>query len=454
MNLPNYFLADLPAGATLSPALVTEACQSVRRNRAKYIAGLSTAAVIRVLHTLGESWLDDDYPFRQMALSQGPLETGFSRPTLARGLDSFFQQLNGENLETLVNQELGHALRLDTLVSSPLEQRGQRAALASGPELLVHVAGGQIPNPALTSIVLGLLVRSAQFIKCASGAALLPRLFAHSLYDAEPKLGSCIEIAEWCGGNAALESALFAEADCVTAIGSDETLAAIRRHLPPRVRFLGYGHRVSFGYITKDALSSYGTKKLVSRAAADVIAWDQLGCLSPHVFYAEEGGHVTPEQFAEQLAAELARREASEPRGRLSTEAAAAIASRRSLYEVRAAHSPETTRHWCSPDSTAWTVIYEADPQFQLSCLSRFIYVKAVKQLAEALHGAGSVFGKISTVGLAAPLHRAEEIALKLARWGVPRVCPLGQMQSPPLTWRHDGRPSLGDLVTWTDWEQ
>jgi hypothetical protein len=26
-------------------------------------------------------------------------------------------------------------------------------------------------------------------------------------------------------------------------------------------------------------------------------------------------------------------------------------------------------------------------------------------------------------------------------------------MQNPPLTWRHDGRPALGDLVTWTDME-
>jgi hypothetical protein len=26
-------------------------------------------------------------------------------------------------------------------------------------------------------------------------------------------------------------------------------------------------------------------------------------------------------------------------------------------------------------------------------------------------------------------------------------------MQNPPMGWRHDGRPTLGDLVTWTDWE-
>jgi hypothetical protein len=63
------------------------------------------------------------------------------------------------------------------------------------------------------------------------------------------------------------------------------------------------------------------------------------------------------------------------------------------------------------------------------------------------------VRGQVSTVGLAGPEHKQEELAVQLARWGVTRVCPLGWMQNPPLTWRHDGRPALGDLVTWMDME-
>ena len=54
----------------------------------------------------------------------------------------------------------------------------------------------------------------------------------------------------------------------------------------------------------------------------------------------------------------------------------------------------------------------------------------------------------------AAPKARQPELALQLAHWGVTRVCPVGRMQDPPLTWRHDGRPALGDLITWTDWER
>ena len=181
-------------------------------------------------------------------------------------------------------------------------------------------------------------------------------------------------------------------------------------------------------------------------------AWNQLGCLSPHVIYVQQRGAQSPEQFAEILAEELARLEEIEPRGALPVQTAAAIASRRSFYEVRAAHSPDT-RHWSSQNSTAWTVVYEADPRFQLSCLHRFVYVKPADDLTEALRHAESVRGNVSTVGLAAPEDQALGLATELARWGVPRVCALGRMQTPPLAWRHDGRPPLGDLITWTDLE-
>ena len=98
-------------------------------------------------------------------------------------------------------------------------------------------------------------------------------------------------------------------------------------------------------------------------------------------------------------------------------------------------------------------MVYEADPRFSLSCLNRFIYVKGVANVTDALHHADSVRGQVSTVGLAAHEDTARTFAMQLARWGVTRVCPLGQMQNPPLTWRHDGRPPLGDLVQWTNWE-
>jgi hypothetical protein len=447
----SYFLADLPPDAELTAGLITEACQTLKRNRQRYLEGRSTDGLVRLLDALGRDWRSANFPFRKMALEAGPAATGFSVQVLASGLDAFFKQLTAANLESLLRQELGHPQRLDNFFTGEGGRDPRRAALARGPELLAHIAPGNLPIPVLMEIVLGLLARSAQFVKCASSAAFLPRLFAHSIYEADRKLAACLEIGQWKGGDHALESALFAEADCVIATGSDEMLAAVRHRIPSGARFLGHGARVSFGYATREAFEE-ASRHVAQQAATDVSAWNQLGCLSPHVIYIEGGGGQG-EAFASMLAEELEAREKTHPRGVLDAEEAAAIARRRSFYEVRAAHSPDT-QIWASPASTAWTVVLENDPLFQASCLNRFIYVKTVSNLTQALQGAETVREKISTVGLASTEAQAPDLARQLARWGVKRVCPLGQMQNPPLGWRHDGRPPLGDLLTWCDWEK
>lgn len=444
-------MADLPSEAELNAGLITEACQTLKRNRERYLEGRPTDGILRLLDGVAREWRWPEFPFRKKLMETSPEITGFTTPVLMSGLDHFFESLTVENLESMLWQELGHPQRLDNFFPNERGFGSQRAAMARGPQLLAHVAPGNLPIPVMMDMVLGLLTRSAQFVKCATGRAFVPRMFAHSLYDADHKLGACMEVAEWKGGLDSLDSALFAESDCVTATGSDETLAAISGKIPRTARFVGYGTRVSFGYVTREALRQ--TQSVVKRAAADVVAWNQCGCLSPHVIYVEDGGTVSGETFADMLGAELQALEGTHPRGALSAAEAAGIARRRSFYEVRAAHSPDT-RMWASKESTAWTVILENDPKFQISCLNRFIYVKAVTQAEDAIHGADAVRDKISTVGLAAGAGDAQELARKFARWGAKRVCPLGQMQRPPLGWRHDGRPSLGDLIMWCDWEK
>jgi hypothetical protein len=452
MNLPNYFLADLPAEAHLNAGLITEACQTLKRNRARYLETRPTSQILRVLDKVGREWLSPESPFRRLALQAGPAQTGFSAEALAHGLDLFFQPLTLENLEALLRQELGHPQRLDGFHAVGEEMSERRVAWARGPQLLAHLAPGNIPSATLAQMVLGLLARSAQFVKCASGQTFLPRLFAHSLYEAEAKLGACLEVAEWTGGAESLEAALFAESDCIVVTGSDETLAEVRRRAPGAARFIGYGTRVSFGYVSREALERQ-SRKVAQQAARAMAAWDQRGCLSPHDIYVEDSNRGNAEFFAGELAEELAALEKTLPRGSLPPREAAAIASRRAFYEVRAAHSLET-KMWASPESTAWTVILEQDPRFQASCQNRFIYIKAVPDLDTALQGAEPIRERLSTVGLACGPDETMELARRFSHWGARRICPLGEMQNPPLAWRHDGRPALGDLLTWCDWEK
>jgi hypothetical protein len=121
------------------------------------------------------------------------------------------------------------------------------------------------------------------------------------------------------------------------------------------------------------------------------------------------------------------------PRGQLSVEEAAQIAKLRGAYEFRSA-SDRTVAVWASEDTNAWLVIYEEDPMFTPSCLNRVVFVKPIEQLESIPQLVQRFASNLSTVGLAPINKRTSAFAGELAKVGVNRVCPVGQMQRPRLS--------------------
>jgi len=96
-------------------------------------------------------------------------------------------------------------------------------------------------------------------------------------------------------------------------------------------------------------------------------------------------------------------------------------------------------------------VIYDDTPSFELSRLNRVVFVKPTDGVPRVLEAIARFASHISTVGVAPMSERMMAFALQLAQQGVHRVCPIGQMQRPPLWWFHDGRPNLASLVRWAE---
>ncbi|MEO6035257.1 MAG: hypothetical protein ABIQ35_08385, partial [Verrucomicrobiota bacterium] len=93
MNLPNYFLADLADQSALSPTVISDACQTLKQNRARYLADRPVSSLIRIIADIAQGWLEVESPFRKHALDHGPVATGFSSEVLSDGLDAFFRQV-------------------------------------------------------------------------------------------------------------------------------------------------------------------------------------------------------------------------------------------------------------------------------------------------------------------------------------------------------------------------
>jgi len=401
------------------------------------------AATVTALATAARSWLSNDFPWRARAIEQAPASTGFSPVMVGEAIDLTFGALTEHALWSLLKRELGEPGVLDGFAGTPRTR-------ANGPTLVTHVLAGNVPVPGIVSICCGLLLKAGNLVKLARRDPVFPSLFVESVRAVDAGLADRVAILDWPRTDTAVTQAALAAAEAVIAYGDDRSVAALRQLCPPRATFLGYGNKASFALLAKEAMTAANLPALAKAAAFDVSVYDQQGCLSPHVIYVEERGELGPRQFAAALAQAMGEYELRVPRGTLTPEEAAAVMTLRSGYQFRAATDARIAV-WASPKPNDWAVIYEDDPSFQPSCLNRVVYVKPTDGFPRVLEAVRRYAGLISTVGVAAAEDRAANLAEELSRLGIHRVCPIGQMQRPPLSWPHDGRPNLAALVRWTD---
>lgn len=432
----------------LTPALLGRQIEALLRARSRHLDRRPAVEIARSIGAVADRLLDRSDPLRVEAERVLPAVTGSSPSMVGAVLDGMAADWREDRLIELLQAEFGDPGRLDGFRPA----QGDRLTRATGPRLTTHVFSGNVPGVAVTSLVRALLVKSASIGKVAVGEPVLAPLFARGLSEVDPDLGACLAITYWPGGEGALERLALEASDAVIVYGSGDAVEAIRSRTPAGARFLGYGHRISFGVVARESLTAEAVPELARSAGRDVALFDQQGCVSPHLFYAEEGGAVTPRDWARGLAVAMAELEGELPRGGLSPGEATAIRQLRAEIEFGAISGGGLALH-ASPGGTAWTVIYDPDPTFTASCLNRVVRIKPVSELGAVPGLVRDYAPVLQSVGLAGPRPRLTPLAEELAAIGVSRLAPLGSMAWPRPTWHHDGRPPLSDLVRWCDWE-
>jgi hypothetical protein len=337
----------------------------------------------------------------------------------------------------LLRAQLGHVDALDGwFVRDGIRVR------ARAPKIICHICAGNLAVSAWTSLAHGLLLGAYNVVKLpgdredsTARSGILD--FIRGLPTPLRKL---VET------HRALDAGLLRRADAVIAFGSDAAMSSLRARTRWDQKFIAHGHALSLLWLAEP---NRLTPRQSRACAVDVLTYDQLGCLSPQAIYVPPGTDF--DSLGRKLAHALEahwRRLKRKPARPLAV--AARIAEARDMAHALGHHV------WLPPKHhLGWTLIHDSVPAFQPSPLHGVITVREAGelQLGEAL---ASVAGRISTVGIAGGLSagrlsaRLENVFLSL---GVSRFCAAGRMQFPPLTWHHDGRSSLGDLVSWIDSE-
>jgi hypothetical protein len=352
---------------------------------------------------------------------------------------ALFSQLKCPALRRLLEEELGDPALLDGFRP---RRSGCGQTRAFGPRCITHILPGNVPDIAVMSLVSSLLVKSACLIKldgAASGACVVR--FLQALSVKAPPLAACCALVLWGREQTQITQAAFERAEVAVVYGSDETIAAIRPLIPPQTRALFHGHKVSFGVIARESI----TPDIVERAATDIVPHDQRGCLSPHLYYVESGGAVSPLTAASWLAEALSEACRARPAPSVTSIEAARIWQWRGSLPLSGGHVFQ------SPRGVDWTVLYDPDPTFAVSPLGRTVWVKPVSDLRQIPADVAPMRAWLQAIGIAISTERAPEIVAALTEVGVGRICPIGAMQRPPLTWHHDGRFRLLDFLRFVD---
>ena len=441
------WLVDLPE---LSAEQMTSMAQRVQQASGQHLKTMPVSDILRVLDIAIARLLDRRDPYRQALERLLPLATGFDAEMVRLNLTSYLQTFRGLQLQRFVAEDFANPKVLDEF--QPRAQGGWCKAF--GPELLVHVWAGNVPALPLWSFVSGLLVKAGSLGKVSRAEPVFATLFAHLLAEVEPRWRDCFTVVWWPSGTAK-ERHAFALADVVLAYGGNPALQVMQAYIPATTRFLPHGHKLSFGMVSAAALSVNKAPAVARQAALDVARFDQQGCYSPHMFYVQRGAAVSPSDFAQNLAAELAGLQHQLPRRALSLEESAQIGAWRERHELAAlnetGHHPQA--HTVLGNESSMSTVVFSDQLLPLSAgpLNRNILVVAVDSLDEVMPLVSAQRHYLQTAGLAAAPEELLHLGQGLGAAGVTRVCALGAMTSPEAGWHHDGRFNLLDLVRMVD---
>jgi hypothetical protein len=390
-----------------------------------------------VLHAAGGErrarWLAQ--AFQQLSRPHGELardachvlaqSSGLSKPMVAWALESALAPLTFEAL---------HALE-----QSPRPPHPRAVRTAPG-QLCVVVLAGNVVIGAARAVGWPLLFGWPVLAKASSGDDTLARLLEAALAEGDPELAAAYRSVTYASDHDTLNAALFEQADAVSVYGGDDTVNTIRAQLGATVSFMAHGNGLGVAYVGREALGDRETAQQAARGLAlDVAAYDQRGCLSPHTAWVEHGGAISPEDFAELVHAELGVLQQSLPRGPLPLPSASAQLSWRGVGAVRGSLL----------ESDGYAVSFEDNGPLRISPGYRNLQVLASRGLDELPDKLAPLGVHLKSLGYAgcAPEALVACLPVRVA----PRVCPLGQMQRPPVDALHDGLPAWEGLLRWAD---
>ena len=394
--------------------------------------------IVAAIADAAERWSNADFPPRVRVTERIAQRTGYSVPVVEYALDRLFFTMTSGEIEATIRGELGSIELLDGF-----------APRAGRPDAWAAPVGRTCIISSRTTI--GVAIIPAVFALCAKCDVLvkdredaLAASFFETLAQELDAFRQAALAQTWSSDHE--NAPWLSDYDAVVAFGSDDTLKQIASALAPGSRFIGYGSRASAGYVTRESLASAGLAAPIAKGAArDLVLYETEGCLSLHTIFVERAGALTPADFAQLLAKAIEEANIEFPPGTRSAADAAQIAQQRDLAAFRAAGGRGSV---FSGENAEYAVIVEPPASQPPYFLPRTIGIMAVDGPQDALSYLRA--HSLRLEGFALSDHRSDAVQAAVEA-GAVRLARFGELQQPPLSGDHGGRPRIAEFIRWID---
>jgi hypothetical protein len=400
------------------------------------LAKIPVRKIASAIADAAERWSDADFPPRVRVTGRIVERTGYSVPMIEYALDRLFFSITRNDLHATIADELGSLEVLDGFISRP----GRPDAWAAPRGNVCIISSRTTIGVAILPAIFALCAKNDVLVKDREDS--LVRAFFETLAEELGEFAKAARANTWSSNDGAAPD--LKAFDAVAAFGTDDTLAAIRTQLHAGASFIGYGSRASAGYVTREALSTRDhALRIAQGAARDLVLYESEGCLSLHVLFVERGGSVSLHEFGQILASAVQAANVEFPIADRLAEHSARIAQQRNLAAFRAASGQGAV---FASESADYAVIVEQPPSEAPHFLPRTIGIVAVDRPGEAVRYLRE--HRLPLEGFALSAERSDVIAAAVDA-GAVRLTRFGELQHPPLSGDHGGRPRIAEFVRW-----
>lgn len=308
--------------------------------------------------------------------------------------------------------------------------------------VLTHITPGNSPGLSFLAIIEGLLAGNVNMLKLSSRDSdftieALNELFK---YDRLGTLKQKVAVLRISSRETERLTRLMSVASGVSAWGGEEAIAGLREMTPATARFIPWGHKISFGMVSKSSLNN---EEALKQMAEDCVLMEQQACSSPQTILVEVDNFDDLITFTDSFSRYVEAASAKTPFPELSIQEQAEITN---TVEVIRLESVDQEKKVFQGKDKSWRLLVENTPGLGISPLFRTVWIKPFSRenLVQELL---PLRGYLQTCGLIADRNEIGELAMKLTKSGVLRITPPGEMLGSYEGEPHDGVYALSRFM-------